>query len=72
MQNSSSGGSVEVEAALILPLTILVIVGMMRLSTTLYEKTAAASLENSRAAQELVEGGALPTESILRGRWYLK
>ena len=72
MPSFSSRGSAEVEAALIIPLAVLVIVGMIRLSTELFGRTAADSIRNAEAAAELVEDGKLPTESILRGRWYLK
>ena len=69
---SSSRGSAEVEAALIIPLAVLIIVGMVRLGTELFDRTAVDSLKNSEAAEELVGGGRIPTESILRGRWYIK
>ena len=69
---SSRRGSAEVEAALIIPLAVLIIVGMVRLGTELFDRTAADSLKNSEAAEELVGGGRIPTESILRGRWYIK
>ena len=72
MPSFDSRGSAEVEAALILPLAVLIIVGMLRLSTALYDNVVASSEENSSAAAVLVEGGRLPTESILRGRWHLK
>ena len=72
MPSFSSRGSAEVEAALIIPLAVLVIAGMIRLSTELFDRTAAESVSNAQSAAELVEGGKLPTESILRGRWYLK
>jgi len=72
MQNSSVRGSAEVEAALIIPLAVLVIAGMIKLGTQLFDRTVESSLKNTQAAAELVEGGKLSTESILRGRWYLK
>ena len=72
MLSSDSRGSAQVEAALIIPLAVLVIVGMLRLSTTLFYKVSESSVMNSAAAAELAEGGKLPVEKILRGRWYLK
>ena len=60
------------DAVLIIPLAVLVIVGMIRLSTQLFDRTAADSTSNAESAAELVDGGKLSTESILRGRWYLK
>ena len=68
----SSKGSAQVEAALIIPLVILIIAGMINLCTALFGKTAESSAEGSAAASVLAEGGAVPTESILRGRWLLK
>lgn len=68
----SSRGSAEVEAALILPLVILIIVGMVKLSVTLCSKVELSSLAGSEAASSIAEGGTIPAESILRGRWYFK
>ena len=68
----SSRGSAEVEAALILPLVILIIVGMVKLSVTLCSKVELGSLAGSEAASSIAEGGTIPAESILRGRWYFK
>ena len=65
-------GSAQVEAALIVPLVILIIIGMIKTSITLEEKVVASSAENCAAAELLSRGGKVPTESILRGRWYIK
>ena len=64
--------SAQVEAALIIPLVILIIAGMIRLGTELYSRTAESSAVNVSYAEKLVCGGAIPTESILRGRWHIK
>ena len=64
--------STQVEAALIIPLVILIIAGMIRLGTAMFERVAVSSAENCIKAAVLSEGGLLPAESILRGRWYFK
>ena len=65
-------GSAEVEAAIIIPLVVLIIAGMIDLGSALYSKTCVSSAANAAAAGVLVKGGALPTESILRARWHIK
>ena len=60
------------EAALIIPLVILIVVGMIKLGTQLVGKVEVSSSEHAAYAQELTEGGKLPAEKILRGRWYIK
>ncbi len=67
-----SEGSAQVEAALIIPLVILIVVGMIKLGTLLCEKVETSSSEHAAYAQELTEGGRIPAEKILRGRWYIK
>ena len=60
------------EAALIIPLVILIIVGMVKVGIQLYEKVDASSLEHTAYARELAGGGKIPEESMLRARWYVK
>ena len=60
------------EAALIIPLVILIIAGMVRLGIQLYEKVDLSSLEHQLYAEELAGGGKIPEESVLRARWYFK
>ena len=60
------------EAALLIPLVILIVAGMIKLGTALCSKVEASSGEHQQYAVELTEGGKLPAERILRGRWYLK
>ena len=60
------------EAALLFPLVILMIAGMIRLGGQLCEKVQKSSSEHTAYAIELTEGGKLPPEMILRGRWYIK
>ena len=60
------------EAALLIPLVILIIAGMIRLGGQLCEKVETSSAAHAAYAVELTEGGKLPPEKILRGRWYLK
>ena len=64
--------SAEVEAALILPLVILIIAGMIRLGSAMLAHVAESSAENCLQASVLSGGGLLPAEAILRGRWYFK
>ena len=64
--------SAQVEAALIIPLVILIIAGMIRLGTSLYFRVTESSAENCLKAQVLADGGVIAAESILRGRWYIK
>ena len=63
-----SEGNAQVEATLIIPLVVL----MIKLGTLLCEKVETSSSEHAAYAQELTEGGRLPAEKILRGRWYIK
>lgn len=64
--------SAQVEAALIIPLVILIIAGMIRLGSVLFARVAESSGENCIKAELLSGGGHIPAESILRGRWYFK
>ena len=64
--------SAQVEAALIIPLVVLITVGMVRLGTAMFGRVAESSAENCVKAASLSEGGRIPAESILRGRWYFK
>ncbi len=64
--------SAQVEAALIIPLVILIIAGMVKLGTDLYARTAESSAANAEYAEELAKGGSIPAEAILRGRWHIK
>jgi len=67
-----SRGSAQVEAAMIIPLVVLLIAGMLKLGIHLSEKVETSSAGHSAAAENIIDGGALPAESILRGRWYIK
>ena len=60
------------EAALLIPLVILIVVGMIRLGGLLCEKVEKSSSEHTAYASELTEGGKLPAEKILRVRWYIQ
>ena len=71
MPGSSRRGSAQVEAALIIPLVILIIVGMVKLGIALYGEVLSSSAENAEAAASLATGGTIPTESILRLRWHI-
>jgi len=68
----SSRGSAQVEAALIIPLTVLIIVGMVKLSVSMYGRVTESSQAGSAAAELLSDGGLVPVESVLRGRWHIK
>ena len=69
---SYTKGSAQVEAAIIVPLVILLIVGMLKLGLQLEEMVEISSMAHSAASADIVDGGSLPAESILRGRWYIK
>ena len=64
--------SAQVEAALIVPLVILIIAGMVRLGSAMLARVAESSGENCIKAELLSGGGYVPAESLLRGRWYFK
>ena len=72
LRQASLRASAEVEAALIIPLVILIIAGMVKLGAALYAKVYESSAENCIKAEVLAGGGLIPAESILRGRWYFK
>ena len=60
------------EAALLFPLVILIIVAMVGLGFRLCEKVETSSAAHSIDAHSLSLGGKIPEESVLRGKWYLK
>ena len=68
----NSKGSAQVEAALIIPLVVLIIVGMIELGTLLEKKVETSSLQHASEAAVITEGGTFPAETILRGKWYFK
>ena len=67
-----SRGSAQVEAAILIPLVILVVAGMIKLSTELFDKVVVSSENGCSHASALATGGVVATESILRGRWHFK
>ena len=67
-----SRGSAQVEAALIIPLVILLIVGMIELGMTLEERVQTSSIQHAAQAEDITDGGRFPAEIILRGTWYFK
>ena len=68
----NSRGSAQVEAALIIPLVILLIAGMIELGMTLEERVRISSIRNAEQAENIIDGGRFPAEAILRGKWYFK
>ena len=60
------------EAALIIPLVILLIVGMIELGMTLEERVQTSSIQHAAQAEDITDGGRFPAEIILRGKWYFK
>ena len=60
------------EAALIIPLVILIIVGMIEIGMTLEERVQISSTEHAAQAADITDGGRFPAEAILRGKWYIK
>ena len=68
----NSRGSAQVEAALIIPLVILLTAGMIGLGMTLEEKVQTSSIQHAAQAADITDGGKFPAEAILRGKWYIK
>ena len=68
----NSRGSAQVEAAIIIPLVILLIAGMIELGMLLENKVEISSFQHAAEASDITDGGRFPAEVILRGKWYFK
>lgn len=65
-------GSALVQASIIIPLIVLIIVGMISLGNDLCEKVETSSAEHCAAVEDIIDGGTIPPESVIRGKWYFK
>lgn len=64
-------GSALVEAAMIVPLVILIIMGIVKMSITLTDNVEIASLEHKQQAVKITEATGARGEQVLRGKWTL-
>ena len=68
----SKRGSVFVEAAIVIPLLILIIAGIISLSFTLTDRVKTQSEELRQKTARMMENTDLTTEDILRGKWLVR
>ena len=62
------GGNSIVEAALVMPLVILILAGMITTGLELYERVRESSLASREKTVEYVEGSTLRAEDLMRMR----
>ncbi len=65
-------GSAIVEAAVIFPVVILVMLGIIRASMFLYSEVREDSLRHRQQLNEDMEQRRWAAEDIMRGKWVLK
>jgi hypothetical protein len=58
-----------VEAALVFPLVVLIIAGVIGLSLQILEETKTDALRHREEAREALEPHIVSTENIMRGVW---
>ena len=68
---SDTSGSAVVEAALVYPLVVLILAGLISLSLNIMEQTGADAARHREEALRSLEPGLLTTENVLRGVWVL-
>ena len=68
---SDAEGSAIVEAALVFPLVVLIIAGIISLSLGVMEETKADALRHRTEAREALDPRILSTENIMRGVWLI-
>lgn len=68
---SDPSGSTFVEAALVFPLVVLLLAGLIGLSLNIMEETRADAQRHREEAREALDPHLLSTENILRGVWLL-
>ena len=66
---SDRRGSTVVEAALVFPLVVLIIAGVIGLSLQILEETKTDALRHREEAREALDPRILSTENIMRGVW---
>ncbi len=65
-------GSSAVEAALIYPLIILIIAGLISIGSDMSGKVVSSSAAHALAARESCEDETVSAEDIMRGRWIFR
>ena len=65
-------GSAMVEAAVVFPITVLVILGIIRLSMDLYGSVQQDSLRHRQQASEDMRQRRWSAEDAMRGKWLLR
>ena len=68
---SDAEGSAVVEAALVFPLVVMIIAGVISLSLGVMEETKADALRHRTEARETLDPRILSTENIMRGVWLI-
>ena len=68
---SDPSGNAIVEAALVFPLVVLLLAGIMSLSLDILQETEADALRHREEAKETLKPRLVTTENILRGVWLL-
>ena len=68
----SKRGSVFVEAAIVIPILVLIIAGLIRVSFTLMDRVKQGSEEILQQNRQMQENENLTTEDILRGKWLVR
>ena len=66
---SDPNGSAIVEAALVFPLVVMIIAGVISLSLGVMEETRTDALRHREEAREALGPRILSTENIMRGVW---
>ena len=68
---SEQDGSAAVEAALVFPLVVILIAGVIGLSLQIMEETENDAFRHRSEAREALDARILTTETIMRGVWLL-
>ena len=71
MKIFSRRGSAVVEAAIVYPITVLAVAGIISCSFTLMDRLSAASEEHLAKHERFMEDRTLTTEDALRAAWKL-
>ena len=65
-------GGVQVEAALILPLVVLLVAFLISTALSVYEDVRGTAMRHEAAAHSLAEGGEPAPEQLLRAAFFLE
>lgn len=60
------------EAAIVIPILVLIIAGLIRVSFTLMDRVKQGSEEILQQNRQMQENENLTTEDILRGKWLVR